>query len=281
LSSEPILAKETQAARFLSSYHWTKEHDGFGGYSGILLSEDGADFVIVSDRAHMIEGTIFRHKDRIIGLRSNAMTPLDLPDSLFSHLAIKDTESLARDRSGRLYMSLETENRVIRRETNGVWSFLPHFPDIQSLPPNRGLEALAISHDDTMYAIPEASDNLQSPFPVFRFRGNVGWDIPMSISRNDGFLPVGADIGPDGRLYLLERGFAGFGFSSRVRRFEFNAQENASGETLLVTKTRRHDNLEGLAVWQTSEGSLRLTMVSDDNFMFLQKTEIVEYAVSI
>lgn len=275
------MAKETHPARFLSSYHWTKEQDGFGGYSGILLAEDGAEFVIVSDRAHAIEGTIFRHKDRIIGLRSKAMTALDLPDSLFSHPAIKDTESLARDSAGRLYISLETENRVIRRETDGAWTFLPRFPDIQMLPPNRGLEALAITPDDTVYAVPETSDNLQSPFPVFRHREGAEWDIPMSISRTNGFLPVGADIGPDGRLYLLERGFAGFGFSSRVRRFEINTRENASGETLLVTQTRRHDNLEGLSVWQTSEGSLRLTMVSDDNFMFLQKTEIVEYAVSI
>ena len=41
----------------------------------------------------------------------------------------------------------------------------------------------------------------------------------------------------------------------------------------------RHDNLEGLAVWRDDSGAIRLTMISDDNFNLLQRTELVEYAV--
>ncbi|WP_299349376.1 hypothetical protein [uncultured Shimia sp.] len=40
------------------------------------------------------------------------------------------------------------------------------------------------------------------------------------VPRLDGFDPVGADFGPDGRLFILERGFNGVGFRSRVRRFD-------------------------------------------------------------
>lgn len=279
MSTDRGLGDNSHAARFLSSYHWTKERDGFGGYSGITLAPDGAGFVMLSDRGHLIEGTIFRHGDRIIGVRSAEMTPLDFPDSLFAHPSIRDTEGLARDAEGRLYVSLESDNRVLRRDLDGTWSALPTHPDIQSLPNNRGLEALAIAPDGAIYALPEYSQDLQSPFPVFRFRSDKGWDQPMSISRDDGLLPVGADIGPDGRLYVLERGFTGFGFSSRVRRFDISPGDGDPGETLLTTEPRRHDNLEGLAVWAASDGSLRLSMVSDDNFLFLQKTEIVEYAV--
>ena len=36
---------------------------------------------------------------------------------------------------------------------------------------------------------------------------------------------------------------------------------------------------KGLAVWRAEDGTIRLTMVSDDNFMSLQNTEIVEYAI--
>lgn len=274
------MAENIQTARFLSSYHWTKERDGFGGYSGISLTPDGAGFVIISDRAHLIEGTIFRHGDRIIGVRSSEMATLDFPDSLLGHLPIRDTEGLARDASGRLYISVESENRVLCRDKDGVWSVLPDYPEIQALPSNRGLEALAIALDETIYALPEVSEDLLAPFPVFRFRKKAGWDQPMSISRNDGFLPVGADVGPDGKLYVLERGFSGFGFSSRVRRFNLLNGDSFDGETLLTTEPRRHDNLEGLSVWAARDGTLRLTMISDDNFFFLQKTEIVEYAVS-
>jgi hypothetical protein len=274
------LAEDKQTARFLSSYHWTKERDGFGGYSGISLTPNGAGFVIISDRAHLIEGTIFRHGDRIIGVRSSEMAALNIPDDLFLDPSVQDTEGLAKDNQGRLYISVESTNRVLCRNITGVWTALPDHPALRALPHNQGLEALAIDGDGTLFALPEFSESLQVPFPVFRYRQGSGWDVPMSISRNEGFLPVGADVGPDGKLYVLERGFSGFGFSSRVRRFDFLNGYSFDGETLLTTKPRRHDNLEGLSVWAATDGTLRLTMISDDNFFFLQKTEIVEYAVS-
>ena len=269
------------AAQFLSSYHWTTDQDGFGGYSGIALDPDGATFVLLSDRAHLIEGSIFRHDGRIIGVRSTEPEPLDYPESLFEKPSERDTEGLARDSAGRLYVSIESDNRIIRREADGSWSALPAFGPIDALPLNRGLEALAIGPDDTLYTLPEASANLRDPFAVFRYRASDGWDQPISITRSQGFVPVGADVGPDGRLYVLERGFSGFGFASRVRRFDPDAEGLLTGETLLTTSPRRHDNLEGLAVWQADDGALRMTMVSDDNFRSFQRTEIVEYAIGI
>jgi hypothetical protein len=38
-----------------------------------------------------------------------------------------------------------------------------------------------------------------------------------------------------------------------------------------------HDNLEGLSVWRDDQGVLHATMISDDNFIFVQQTQIVEY----
>ena len=120
---------------------------------------------------------------------------------------------------------------------------------------------------------------MQSPFPMFRYQNGSNWEVPYHISRHPGLLPVGADFDPMGRLYVLERGFSGFGFFSQVRRFVFGSEAVLEGDILLLTKTRLHDNLEGLAVWTAPDGGLRLTMVSDDNFNRFQKTEIVEYAV--
>jgi hypothetical protein len=42
----------------------------------------------------------------------------------------------------------------------------------------------------------------------------------------------------------------------------------------------RHGNLEGLAVWQDALGTIRLTMLSDDNFNSFQRSEFVEYRVA-
>jgi len=244
------------------------------------MSPDGARFTILSDRAHVIEGTLFRQGDRILGVRSNAITHLKLPNALFSDNPKRDTEGMAQDQTGRMYVSMEAANRVITREPGGAWSTLPPYPAISNLLPNKGLEGIAIAPDGNVIAIPEASGGMTAPFPMFRYSTDTGWDIPHHITRTPGYLPVGADFDPMGRLYVLERGFAGFGFFSQVRRFSLGSEDVLEGEVLLQTKSRRHDNLEGLAVWTTPNGDLRLTMVSDDNFLRFQKTEFVEYALS-
>jgi len=99
----------------------------------------------------------------------------------------------------------------------------------------------------------------------------------LALPRIGVFRPVAADFGPDGRFYLLERRFHGpGGFSSRLRRFDLGPKGFSSGQVLLQTKAGRHDNLEGLSIWRGPDG-LRATMISDDNFLFMQVTEIVEY----
>ena len=93
---------------------------------------------------------------------------------------------------------------------------------------------------------------------------------------------AGADTGPDGRLYVLEREFAKWrGFATRVRSFAYGADGLTDEQLVLQTPIGQHDNLEGLAVWQDDTGAIRLTMVSDDNFFVFQRTEFVEYRLPV
>jgi hypothetical protein len=48
---------------------------------------------------------------------------------------------------------------------------------------------------------------------------------------------------------------------------------------VLETKTGDFDNLEGISVWRDATGAIRVTMVSDDNFMFFQQTQLVEFSL--
>mgnify|MGYP000430481439 CR=1 FL=1 len=142
---------------------------------------------------------------------------------------------------------------------------------------NAALEALAIDNRGRLYAVPEKPLARGANLPLYRFAGG-DWQILHHIAALDGFAPVGADFGPDGRFYLLERKFGGIGFRSRVRRFDLDLFDPA-GEVLFTSALGQHDNLEGLSVWRDDAGQIRLTMVSDDNFKFFQRTEIVEYGL--
>ena len=82
----------------------------------------------------------------------------------------------------------------------------------------------------------------------------------------------GLALAPDGRLYVLERAVAGLGFMSRVRVFGL---DGGGGATVFESRAGLHDNLEGLSV-RAEGGGIVMTMISDDNFRFFQRTEIVE-----
>jgi hypothetical protein len=130
-----------------------------------------------------------------------------------------------------------------------------------------------------LYTLPEVSLRPDGTAPLFRFDG-ARWDVAALIPADGRFLPVGADFGPDGRLYLLERQFFGLGgFASRVRRIELGEGGVVSDETLIETPPGSFANLEGIAVWRDGGGALRLTLISDDNFMAVLGTEVVEFRV--
>lgn len=273
---------QAASAQYLGSFGWRFSHDEFGGFSGLELSPDGASFTALSDRGAVFWGRIDRNQGGLM-TQVEVLGHDRLRDSKGKILPIGglkgDPEGLAIDRSGRLFVSFEGLHRVARYDSPDAAAVLLPKPDIFStFQPNSGLEALAIDGDGALWTLPERSGRLDRPFPLLRFKKGV-WSQKGTIPRDGRWLPVGADIGPDGRLYLLERDFWGvLGFLTRVRRFDLDQNGAHGGEVLIETGASRHDNLEGIAVWRDAEG-LRLTMISDDNFFWAQRTEFVEYRI--
>jgi len=266
-----------QDAVWLGSHTWeTGDRALLGGFSGIELSPDGSRAILLSDRAFLVEALL----ERDAAGRVTGVVPLDrapLRDAAGEVLDERhaDSEGLAAAPDGTLFISYEGEARVTRQHgLHGPAAELPRHPDFADMQSNAALEAIAIGPDGALYTMPERSGRAGWPFPVYRFRNGV-WDIPFTIPRRGAFLISGADIGPDGRLYILERDFAGLGFRSRVRSFALDGSDERAH---LVSRLGSHDNLEGIAVWHDGTG-LRLTMVSDDNQNWFQRTEIVEYRI--
>ena len=272
-------ASPTPPTGYISTYVWQADDPRFGGFSAIEMDGTGTSFVAISDHGAFVKGRVSRDsKLQIIGVTNGVVTLLrgEGPNPLKSDR--NDSEGLAVGKDGVSYVSFEGVARVLRYRTiDGPAENLPVHPDFRKMQINSALEALAIGPDGTLYTLPERSGDMRRPFPVYRFR-NGKWDKTLTISRTAAFLPVSADIGPDGRFYLLEREFEGFfGFASRLRRFDISDTALSNEKLIFESPVGAHDNLEGMSIWRDSFGILRATMVSDDNFNVFQRTEIVEY----
>jgi hypothetical protein len=282
LAGPGVLAGADGSAMFAGQLTWRSDDPHLGGMSAIEIAPDGLAFTAISDRGYVTTGRLRRDSNgQLAGVEAVRMTPLKGQTATVLSKARADSEGLAIAPDGTAYISFEGIARVLRYERlDAQATNLPRPEAFKRMKRNSALEALAIDDRGWLYTLPERSGAADKPFPVWRFR-NGAWDQPFTLPRIGSFLPVGADFGPDGMLYLLERDFQGVsGFSSRVRRFSVEADGRVSdGDILLQTGPGRHDNLEGLAVWRDAAGAIRLTMISDDNFRFFQRTEFVEYAI--
>lgn len=266
---------------FVAAYHWQSNDPRFGGFSAIAMSADGGQVLTINDKSAYVTGLITRDDvGRIVQILAEPAKRLrDQYGNLYSRYR-GDTEGLALAADGSLYISFEQNPRLARFDAlTGRGILLPKHADFKTMYRNAALEALAIDADGALYTLPERPTGAATSFPIYRYQSGL-WDQPFGLPQRGSFLAVAADIGPDGRFYLLERQFSGLaGFASRVRRFVLKPDGLSGEQVLLQTKPGQHDNLEGLSVWRDHTGALRLTMISDNNFLFPQRTEIVEYRV--
>lgn len=263
-------------ARHVGSFSWRMDDPHFGGLSALEVGPDGRSFVALSDRGYRTEGRLKREGGRVTGVEAAPMRALG--GQRKGNDLRNDSEGLAIARDGTEWVSYEFHQHVREVRPDRKMPPLPRHRWFKRLPQNGGLEALAIDGRGRLITLAERAIDAQGRVPVFRFEGGA-WRVVRYIDRRDRFVPVGADVGPDGMLYLLERRFTGLGFRSQVRRFDPDAPDTPP-ELLLRSGTGAHDNLEGLAVWRDGAGHIRLTMISDDNFRFFQTTEIVEYLLA-
>ncbi|WP_299814595.1 esterase-like activity of phytase family protein [uncultured Jannaschia sp.] len=272
-----LLSGPVAGGEHLGSHVWTPPFRDAGGYSALWLAPEGPGFVTLSDRGSWIRGTLARDVDGVVSGVTVTSSGALAPEAGRRRAAEKwgrDAESIA-EAGGAFFVAYEGRHRIMRFDgLDGVPVPLPVPPDFGSFDNNAGIEALAADASGALYAIPEETGDLRRPFPVFRFADGE-WTTPFALPRRGGYLVSGADIGPDGRLYVLEREFAVIGFRTRVRSVELDGGDE---RTELESHLGQHDNLEGIDVWQDAEGRLRVTMISDDNQMpRFQRTELVDY----
>lgn len=262
-----------EPANLLQTFDLAPVAQGAGGLSALWLAADGGEIVLLSDRGLILRGQILRDASGAIhDLRLDPALPLRT-----SRKAPPDSEGIARGADGFFYISTEGPARVWRLgDLDEEATAIARPEDFGSLPPNGALEALAVDGEGRLYTLPETAA-AGGGFPVIRSEGAGTWAPWAEVAAQDGFRPVGADIGPDGRLYLLWRAFGPIsGFASRLTRHEMTGTGPGPAEVLIDSPYGMLGNLEGVAIWRDGQGSLRATLVSDDNGNPFQTSQLVE-----
>jgi hypothetical protein len=270
----------------------TSPYREFGGLSALRISPDGSHFVSLSDHGRWLQGRVLYEGDRPIGIADAIMAPVLGPGGQpLAAYRWGDTESIADD-GGTLYVGIETVNQIVRFDygKDGLLARgepIPVPPGIRTLPPNKGLEALEFvprnqSLGGALIAISEhgldSAGNLRSFL--------IGGPSPstFSIKRIGDFDISDAALLPSGDLLILERSLGWpEGLLVQVRRIpmqDIRPGALVDGPVLFNADLRFEiDNMEGLAVHKTPMGKTVLTMISDDNFSALQRTELLQFTL--
>jgi hypothetical protein len=190
------------------------------------------------------------------------------------------------------YVGLERVNQVMRFDfskgfTRARGEVVPLPPAAKRLPNNKGLEALVfvpkgLPLAGTLIALSERGLDANGNLIAFL----VGGPQPgqFSVRRTDDFDISDAVILPSGDLLILERKFSLLsGVGIRIRRVALASIAPGAlvdGPAIFNADLGQEiDNMEGIDAHVTPEGETVLTMISDDNFSFIQRTLLLQFTL--
>ncbi len=253
------------------------DHRNFGGFSGLMVT--GERLIAVSDKGWWFGATLIEG-DGTLSLANARLAPMRDGEGDRYTKAGGDAEGLTR-LGPRLVVSFERDHRLmVLRDTGRVGATIQPraFEQFRS---NKGLEALATLPDGRMIVFAEGADD--GGVPVFLV-DPAGGVTEARLPRAGSHSVTGADIGPDGRLYLVLREYSLlFGVSIRVMRYRLGPGGLPladSAETLAAFEAASGiDNMEGISLERGADGEIRLWLISDNNFRASQRTLLVRFEV--
>ena len=247
------------------------------GLSGLHVSADGRRMLALDDRSFVYAADIRREDGVPVGLGPVERMGLRQADG--RPMYGRDSEGLALLPDGRIAVSYESINAIFVHDPANRWigPYMDRPVRLIRLPGNKGIEALASFRDGGLLAVSEASRF--GRHAVWRVDPQGRWHPLRGLRAPGGFRPVGADIGPDGRLWLLERAWhLPLRFATRVRTFRVEADRLADPRTVLRTRTGDWGNFEGISVRADPRGAV-VALVSDDNGAEFMRAHYAEFLV--
>ncbi|HHS82914.1 MAG TPA: hypothetical protein ENJ68_05275 [Devosia sp.] len=273
-----------------------KGPEDFGGLSGLAFI-DTERFVIVSDRGQFFTGTLEMDRGRPRGLSAVAMSPIrnshgaPLPPNYSRDAEAIDT-IFRSGKASDVRVGFENLTRVADFELRNARPSgparevpIPHW--LSDLRSNTSLESLCIAPETSPIA--GATILLMEDFPDEE--GNhSGWILgkseddpiagPLSLTADPGFNPTDCAFLPGGDLLVLERGTGFLSFNMRIRRFDATGIHTGAlltGQVILTGSGGEIDNMEAMAVRTMPDGTVRITLMSDNNFNGWERNLLLDF----
>lgn len=263
--------------------------DLLGGVSGLEVDGDGITATAVRDDGLALQFPLaFDGDGKLVDVGAVRAAPLGGVD-LEAPKGTRDAEALRRLPDGSWLVAYEGDHRVVRHAADWAGLLAPPIrldlpADIATLPPNKGLESVAVAGDGTIAILAEASgdDGLHRTW----LRRDGKW-IGRSYRTDPAYQPTDAVFLPNGDLLVLERAFSLL-LGVRCRLTRVPAADVAKAEAwegrvlgaIRPPAPEAEDNFEGLALLPEKDGAVRLLAVSDDNFSDLQRTLLLQFTLT-
>lgn len=269
----------------LAAFELTQARNPFGGFSGLVVSPDGARLLALSDRASWLEVALVHDGDgRLTGFGTNRLVPLLDTDGAPMAGFGSDAEALTVLPEGGYAVSFEGVPRIdaypdgpdgparplVRRGT---------FGDLER---NGGLEAMAAFRGGFLALVEEAAaDGLHAGFLI----GPGGEVATLRYEAAPAFKPTDLAVLADGDVLVLERKY-NVVEGAHARLVRVAAETIAPGailagrELLRLAPPLATDNFEGLAVRPAPGGGTLVYVISDDNFKPYQRTLLLQFRLS-
>jgi len=260
----------------------------FGGLSGLSISRDGRWLAAVTDQGHWVSLALL-HDDRgwLVGVAEARLGPLaDLAGTPLQGKHLQDAESLARLPGGDFLVSFERRHRLWRyghgSGLSSVPGGVPVPAELDEAPSNGGLEAVTPLPDGRLLMLVE---DWERDGHGVGWLGRPGAWTPAAYPFTGRYRPSGAASLASGDVVVLERFYTPVsGPSSRLVRIPLETMVPGAvlhGELLAeLSSPLSVDNFEGVDARLAESGEELLYLVSDDNFSSLQRTLLLQFALS-
>jgi hypothetical protein len=202
-----------------------------------------------------------------------------------------DTESLA-EAEGMLYVGIERVEKIVRFNYRRDGLLARGEPikvpdDFKTFTFNKSLECLAVPPPDSplageLIAVTERSLDAQGNHRSYLLKGDHV--ARFAVKRSDDFDVSDCTILPPADLLLLERSYSRLrNIRMRIRRIPLGLiklDTLVDGKVLIVADfAYQIDNMEGIAVHRNAANETIITLVSDDNFSFIQRNLLLQFAL--